>query len=359
MEPMTTDALAPPSRLRFLASTQSLLLLTAAAFLLADLAIVFIGFNGDFGYDFDCCYRQAGVRLAADPATLYDWSSTYTFRYSPWAAALLAPLGLVSVQAAPWVWLVVKTVVLGATATAYAKPWTGSQRLLVTLCVLFFPPLVHDLVIGNVSVFTVAVLLILLRSRRPAAGGLLGLLLLLAPKPHLIPLAAWLVVRRPRAAIAMLAVVLAGALAGILTFGADLWIAYARTFAEPLERTFTANIGFSGLFGPAGVVVGAAVALVVLVLAVRRSDAIGLGLAIISGVLAGPYTFIHYLSGVIVALEPLLRARPRWLAPFPWLLIVFPLIPVWLVGLAGVLGLAPVPRRDDEAAAAPPAAAPG
>lgn len=356
---MTTDALARPSRLRFLVSTRSLLLLTAAAFLLADLAIVFIGFNGDFGYDFDCCYRQAGVRLATEPSTLYDWSSTYTFRYSPWAAALLTPLGLVSVQAAPWVWLVVKTVVLGATATAYAKPWTGSQRLLVALCVLFFPPLVHDFVIGNVSVFTVAVLLTLLRSQRPAAAGLFGLLLLLAPKPHLFPLAAWLVVRRPRAAMTMLVVFLVGVLVGLAAFGPDLWLAYARSFGEPLERTFTANIGFSGLFGPAGVVVGAAVALVVLVFAVWRSDAVGFGLAIVSGILGGPYTFIHYLSGTIVAVEPLLRARPRWLAPFPWLLIVFPLIPVSLVGLAGVLGLAPAARRHGEAAGARPEAAPG
>ena len=82
----------------------------------------------------------------------------------------------------------------------------------------------------------------------------------------------------------------------------------------------------------------------------------GYGLSIIGGIAMGPYTFIHYLVGTLVAAEPVLRTRPRWLVPFPWLLIAFPLIPLWLTGLAGVARASPpLPAEEAE----PPAAAPG
>ncbi|MEX2522450.1 MAG: hypothetical protein WD736_06805, partial [Chloroflexota bacterium] len=65
----------------------------------------------------------------------------------------------------------------------------------------------------------------------------------------------------------------------------------------------------------------------------RRGD-IGLGLSLVAGMVLGPYTFIHYLAGLVIVVDPILRARPRWLAPYPWLLVVFPLLPVWLLALA-------------------------
>ena len=102
--------------------------------------------------------------------------------------------------------------------------------------------------------------------------------------------------------------------------------------------------------------IGVVIGLVVLVAGMLIGGARGYGLSIIAGILAGPYTFIHYLSGTLVAVEPVLRTRPRWLAPFPWLLVVFPLIPVWLTALAGVVRASPPPPDE---AAEPPAAAPG
>jgi hypothetical protein len=95
---------------------------------------------------------------------------------------------------------------------------------------------------------------------------------------------------------------------------------------------------------------------VVFVAGVRMGGARGYGLSILAGILAGPYTFIHYLSGGLVAVEPVLRTKPRWLSPFPWLLIVFPLIPVWLTALAGVVRSSPPPPEE---VVAPPAAAQG
>jgi len=333
-----------------------LIVLAAAAIILADAVLIWIGMQGDFAFDFTCCYQQAADRALNDPSTLYDWSETYTFRYTPIGALVFAPLVPLSADAAAWAWLIVKLGVLALTAAWFSNRWTGNRRVLVALLVIAFPPIVHDLVIGNVSTVTVLALLALARWTDGRGGVAIGLLTVLMPKPHLIPVLAYLAFRRPRDFLAAAATMAVGVVIGLLIFGPDPWIAFLGTLREPLERTFTANVGWSGLLGQAGVVVGVVIGVVVFVLGVRMGGARGYGLSILAGILAGPYTFIHYLSGTLIAAEPVLRTKPRWLAPFPWLLVVFPLIPVWLTGLAAVVRQSPAPPEE---AAAPPAVAPG
>jgi hypothetical protein len=258
---------------------------------------------------------------------------------------LFAPLAPLSEATAVWVWLALKVAVVVVVAVGLGRRWSGEARWLVTGMVLFFPPIWHDLALGNVSVFTVAVLSLLLSRREILGGVAFGLLLLLAPKPHLLPIALWLAFRRPRDAVAALAALGAGAVAGIIVFGPDPWLDWLGTFREPLERTFTANIGFSGLLGQPGVVIGVVAAVVIGAAALARRGDIGLGLSLVAGVVLGPYTFIHYLAGLVVMIDPVLRSRPRWLAPYPWLLVVFPLIPVWLLALAWTIWHSPDPPR--------------
>jgi alpha-1,2-mannosyltransferase len=345
----------------------SLVLLAAVAFLRAVAAIVFIAARGDCAIDFRCCYQLAGQRLLDDPSSLYAWTDTYTFRYSPWAALLFTPLAPLPEAVAVWAWLALKVGVVVALAIAVARRWPGAMALLAAGMVLFFPPIWHDLALGNVSVFTVAVLWLLLVRSNGVGGVAFGLLLLLAPKPHLLPIALWLALRRPRDAVAAAATMGIGVAAGVLVFGPDRWLEWLGTFSEPLGREFTANIGFSGMLGPAGVVVGVAAAAVVGAAALARRGDIGLGLSVVAGVLLGPYTFIHYLAGLVVAVDPILRSRPRWLAPYPWLLVIFPLIPVWLLALAWTMWRSPDPALSSSTPPqptgageeAPPGAAPG
>jgi alpha-1,2-mannosyltransferase len=339
---VTAAGLAQTLRRAWL-SDRSLITLAAVAFLLADAVIVYVAARGDFAIDFTCCYQQAGQRVVEDASSLYAWSETYTFRYSPWAAVLFAPLAAIPETAAVWLWLGLKVVVLGAVAIGLARRWPVDVRWLVAGMVLCFPPIWHDLALGNVSTFTVAVFAVLL-ARRDGWGGLaFGLLLLLVPKPHLLPVAVWLAIRRPRDAAAAFATLLVGVVAGVLAFGPELWVEWLATFREPLGREFTANIGFSALLGPPGVVVGVVAAVVIGAAALTRRGDIGLGMSLVSGIVLGPYTFIHYLAGLVVVIDPVLRRRPRSLAPYPWLLVVFPLIPAWLVGLAWTMWRTPRP----------------
>jgi hypothetical protein len=331
---------------RLLSRTSTLVTLAAASFIAADLVLIFVIGPIDFAFDFTCCYQQAGERLITDPSTLYEWSDTYTFRYTPLGALFFVPLVPLSEDAAAWAWVAIKLAVLGVTAVWYSRPWNGVDRWLVLLAVVAFPPIVHDLVIGNVSTITVLVLLALARWPDARGGVVFGLLLALMPKPHLIPVLIYLAIRQRRAFTASVATIGLAVLSGVALFGIDPWLAFAGTLREPLERTFTANIGFSGLLGPIGVVVGVVVAVAIFVIGARTDGARGYGLSIVAGIAAGPYTFIHYLAGSIVAAEPVLRTRPRRLAPFPSLLLVTPLVPLWLVGLAGVIRGTPEPTAE-------------
>ena len=337
-------------------SAGPLVLLTAVAFLLADIVIVWIGTQADFAFDFTCCYQQAAERAVTDASTLYDWSDTYTFRYTPIGALPFVPLVPLSEAAAAWAWLIFKLGALAVTAAWFSSRWTGAERIGAALLVLAFPPIVHDLVIGNVSTITVLAFLAVARWQDPRGGVAIGFLTVLMPKPHLVPVLAYLAVRRPRDFAASLATMGAGVLFGLVLFGVDPWLDFIGTLREPLERTFTANVGWSGLVGPVGVAIGLGIGLAVLVAGMLVGGSRGYGLSIIAGILAGPYTFIHYMSGTLVAVEPVLRTRSRWLAPFPWLLVIFPLIPVWLTGLAAIVRVSPPPPDE---AAGPPAAAPG
>lgn len=322
---------------RLLSRPTTLVALAAASFLVADLVLIFVIGPVDFAFDFWCCYQQAGERVITDPSTLYDWSDTYTFRYTPLGALLFVPLVPLSAAGAAWAWIGFKLVVLGVAARWYARPWEGIDHWLVILAVVSFPPVIHDLVIGNVSTITLLVLLAVARWPDARGGVALGLLLALMPKPHLLPVLGYLAIRRPRAFAASLGTIGVSILAGVAMFGIQPWLDFVGTLREPLERTFTANIGFSGLLGPVGVAVGVVVAVAIFVVGVLVGGARGYGLSILAGIVAGPYTFIHYLAGSIVAAEPVLRTRPRRLAVFPSLLVVTPLVPLWLVALAAVI----------------------
>lgn len=330
-----------------------LIVFVAAAFLFADAVLIWIGAQGDFAFDFTCCYQQAAQRALETPASLYEWSETYTFRYTPPAALAFAPLAPLSEDAAVVTWLLVKLVALVVAAAWFARSYPSRARLLVALLVLAFPPVIHDLMIGNISTLTLLMYVAVARWQDPRGGIALGAMAILAPKPHLVPLLAWMAIRRPRDFAAAVATMAGVAGIGLVVFGPRPWLDFLGTLREPLDRTFTANVGFSALLGPTGVIVGVVGAAVLFAAAVTRHGGDrGLGLALLSGIVLGPYTFIHYLVGALVAAEPLLRDRPRLLVPFPWLLIAFPLIPLWLVLMAWLLW------RHDEGAARP-AAAPG
>lgn len=336
MPSVARTLLAVATRPRFL------MRISATALIVYVAIVISLGFRGDWAIDFTCCYQQAGQRLL-DGEDLYAWSDTYTFRYTPWAALVLTIFAPFPEWAAVLLWLGLKFAVLIVAAALFARAWEGRDWWLAFGLAALFPPAIHDLMIGNVSSFTLAVEIMLLRLRPLIAGSAFGALLLLVPKPHLVPILAWLLLRQTRTGLIALGVSAVGLLVGGLAFGLDPWLGFVQTLREPLGRDFTANIALSGILGPAGVVLSAVLAAGLFALALLRRGPEGLGYAILSGIVLGPYTFIHYLVGVLVAAEPMLRERPRRLAAFPLLYLVAPLSHLWtaLLGLVTWAGLRP------------------
>ena len=339
---------APGSLLAIASRPRFLIRLTAAALLVYIAIVVSLGIRGDWAFDFTCCYQQAGQRFL-DGEDLYAWSETYTFRYTPWTALLFTVLAPMPEWVAILFWLTLKAVVLLGAAVLFARAWVGVDRPLAFTLAALFPPAMHDLMIGNVSTFTLAVEVMLLRLRPLLGGAAFGLLLLLVPKPHLIPILAWLLLRQTRTGLIALGVGAGGVLAGVAVFGIEPWLGFIGTLREPLGRDFTANIALSGLIGPVGVVISVILAAGLFAMAVVRRGPEGLGYAILSGIVLGPYTFIHYLVGVLVAAEPLLRTNPRRLVAFPLLYLVAPLSHIWTV-LLGVVSWLTLRRHDRPAA---------
>lgn len=325
-----------------------LLQLSAATLIVYIAIVVSLGFRGDWAIDFTCCYQQAGQRLL-NGEDLYAWSDTYTFRYTPWVALFFAVFAPMPEWVAVLVWLVIKAVILVLAAALFARAWVGRDRPLAFGLAALFPPATHDLMIGNVSSFTLAVEVMLLRLRPLVGGAAFGLLLLLVPKPHLVPILGWLLLRQTRTGLVASGVAAAGVLLGLAAFGVEPWLGFVDTLREPLGRDFTANIGLSGILGPVGVILSVILAAALFGVAALRRGPEGLGYAILSGIVLGPYTFIHYLVGILVAAEPLLRTRPRLLASFPILYLVAPLTHVWtvLLGVVTWIGIRRNPASPD------------
>ena len=143
------------------------------------------------------------------------------------------PLVPLSETAAVWTWLLFKVALLAVVAWWFTRDWPADRRLLLALMVLAFPPAIHDLVLGNVSVLTLLVFLAVARWQDPRGGIAIGLLTVLMPKPHLFPVLAYLAIRRPRDFLASLATIGAGLAIGLVIFGVDPWIAYVGTLTAP------------------------------------------------------------------------------------------------------------------------------
>ena len=161
--------------LRILAGVGLLTVVVGNALLVANqISIILAGYPGaDL-----VVYQEAGRRVSL--GGLYVNDATYVYRYSPVAAYLFAPLGLMT----PLAWRALHV------AGALALP-TWPMRILL----LASWPFAFDLQLGNVMTFVLLAAAWALRRNRPAALIFLAFCLLF-PRPFMLPIAAWLLWRQ-------------------------------------------------------------------------------------------------------------------------------------------------------------------
>jgi hypothetical protein len=192
----------------------------------------------------------------------------YSFRYSPLFAVLFPEwLGL-------WGWRALHVLALLALPRKLA---------LVTLA---FAPFWYDVLHGNVMTFALVFGYLALSGSRWATWAYFGLLVLV-PRPLMLPLAAWLVWKRPETRIPAAVAVLVG-------LGTLLWPGYLDALLRSGGVTSIDNLSPSALIGWAWVPIG-------LILGAWLTWKGRVGLAALA---ASPYVLPYYLLALGWELRP-------------------------------------------------------
>lgn len=217
--------MSPIARLAVGAALLAILVLNAL--LIANqLSIILAGYPGaDFR-----AYQSASERVWSGGLYLHD--GDYDFRYSPVAAYLFAALRDVD----PAVWRLLH---VGA---ALALP-NWPMRILV----LASWPFAFDLQLGNLMTFILLAGAFALRGSR-LAGLVFLALALLAPRPLVLPIAAWLLWRQPSLRVPFVVMFIVHAGLVLLSGWGDEWIARLVTSTDEIGSAF--NVGPTALFGP-------------------------------------------------------------------------------------------------------------
>jgi alpha-1,2-mannosyltransferase len=308
-------------------------LVVVLAAIVAFRALQFAGLAGElqWGYDFSAYWDAASRLLAGEP--LYDAEQLagpyapqrqFLYLYPPPLAAAAAPLALLfpdDYRAAAWLWAVLGAAILVAVTLAVAGAerlvdrfalLAGRGRWLLVGAALTLPPVVGELVLGNVHLLLLGLLgLAWLGIRRAETGDargdvVAGLAVGVAAVVKVFPglLLAWfLVTRRWRAA----AFTLVGALAAVFVMlpltGIDAWRDYPTVLANlaaPIDTTDTLApaVWLAPLLGytPARVIVTVAALGLLAWAALRREAAASFGGAVILSLLVAPALYHHYLA---------------------------------------------------------------
>lgn len=195
--------------------------------------------TGYYAFDWEN-FIQAAARL--EQGTLYEFEYPYAYRWSPVAAWILGFVTLMPV----WAWQVLHLAVL-----PLLRPWWLAVACLVSY------PLWFDIQTGNIMIFVTVAAIWAARGNGPATGLFLALTLLV-PRPLMLPLAVWLLWRRPEWRLPFVLMFIGhAAVVSLSGYGAE-WLSALPTVAPEFTSEF--NFGPSALIGLVWVPLGAALA---------------------------------------------------------------------------------------------------
>ncbi len=198
--------------------------------------------HGGAGADWTI-FGEAGQR-AVHGGALYAAEDNYAFRYSPLLAylfAAIAPIG-------PLAWRALH--VVAAASLGLRSPW-------LAVLVLLSWPFWFDVEAGNIMIFVLLLAVWSLAGRSWAIGGFLGLLLL-APRPLMLPVAVWLLWKHPRWRVPFAVMFIVQAAIVLLSGWAAPWI--GALIGSSTEIGSALNFGPSRLIGLAWVPIGLVIA---------------------------------------------------------------------------------------------------
>ena len=333
--------------------------------LLAVIAIVFRALQFlaltrqiQWGYDFSA-YWAAGGRLldgmapysAAQLAGPYGPQQQFLYLYPPPLAAAVTPIAALfptDYHAVAWIWAAIGFVILvGSVLALWRGEGLGSRlpllagrgRWLLVAGALALPPVVGELVLGNVHLLLLGLVTVAwLGIRRGTTRGewIAGLAFGIAAVIKVFPglLLVWfLLTRRSRAVLGMLVGAVVAAALALPVTGVQPWLDYPAVLinlSAPSDTTDTLAptvwLGEAIGFTAARLVVTVACLglLIAVAIRARRDSAVGrkgtlatsFGSAVLLSVLVAPAMYHHYLAIAVLPFILGLAAgvRARWLA---------------------------------------------
>lgn len=308
-----------------------------AAIVIVFRVLQFIAWTGQiqWGYDFSAYWAAAGHLIIGESPYLphqlagsYAPQQQYLYLYPPALAVAFVPLAWLfptDYRAAAWVWTGLGAVILVASVLAISRVerlderfplLAGRRRWLLVGAALAFPPVVGELVLGNVhllllGLFTFAWLGI--RRGDTVGDASAGAAIAVASLVKLFPavLVIWLLASG-RFRAAWFAVV-AGLVFVLLTLpvtGVDPWLQYPTVLANlsapaDVTDTLAPSVWLAPFVGfTLARLVVTAVGVIVVVLAARRLDDVArsFGVAVVASILIAPALYHHYLAIMVLPL---------------------------------------------------------
>ena len=329
------------TRLRTLTADRPYLVALATLNAIFGAITAWILFPLTFGSDADI-YRRGALGIQAG---FY----AEDFLYPPLTGVLALPLTWVSPVAAA---IVMSLIGLGIVLVGIWLETTRIERVdrvLVTIAVLGFVPLVYELITGQVTMLMAAAIYPMRDRDAWRRGIVFGVMVALLPKPLLAPLLAWMLFHRPRALAAAVITIAAVTMLGIAITGVDIYSAWVDALVGTGQITRPGNLALTALPTPA-LVVPLAIATVLLALwAIVRDERRGFVAALAASMLAVPFTLMYAVSILLLAVRPALAVAPR--ATRVLAFIANPAVLVAFMAWAGavLLSVLPWPRRNGAA----------
>lgn len=301
-----------------------------------------------WGYDFSFYWRAALALLRGQPIyTIEQLSGPYApqgqdgFLYPPPFAAAMTPFAIAfpgDYRVAMWTWAALGALILATGAVAVARSVglperiraaTGHGPWILLVVVFGFPPVVAELVLGNVHILLFGLLTLgwlgIRRGDRLGerwAGIAVGGAAMIKVFPGLILL--WfLLTRRWQGAAFVLVGILGATLLALPVTGVQPWQDYPTVLlnlSAPADTTDTLapTVWLAEVIGflPARVLVTAGAIGLVAWSARRSTIRLSFAVAVLASVLMAPALYQHYLAILVLPFLLLLgeRGNLRWLA---------------------------------------------
>jgi len=327
---------------------QRTVVVVVLAIVLAFRALQLVGFAGQiqWGYDFSAYWQAArnvldGLPIYTDAqlAGTYSPQQQYLYLYPPFLAVAVTPLAALfptDYRLANVVWAAIGAVLATLVVVGVARRERIVERRDVILLVgaaFAFPPVIGELVMGNVNLILLGLLggawLAIREGDRRGmpelAGILVGAATIIKVFPAIVIL--WFLLRRRYRSAAWAVIAMAALALVTLPFtGITPWREYPQVLLNlgaPVDTTDTIapTVWLSTVMPPAvaRIVVVIACLTAVLWASRREAEPVSYAVAVVASVLIAPALYHHYLAIFVL---PLLLAL-RWAPPWIWVAVVY------------------------------------